>query len=130
VVVGSGCSAAQIVPSLLKEPYHVKSLTQIMRSPPWVMPRLDEPFGKEKYARYAPTVYHYVPFLGYIIRISIYLLVELIWATVFQMKNVKWRKAIEKSTLERTLKIVPKQYHELMTPDYPYTCKRRVFDSE
>jgi cation diffusion facilitator CzcD-associated flavoprotein CzcO len=130
VVVGSGCSAAQIVPSLLKEPYHVKSLTQIMRSPPWVMSRLDEPFGKEKYARYAPTVYHYAPFLGYIIRVSIYLLVELIWATVFQMKNVKWRKAIEKSTLERTLEIVPKRYHELMTPDYPYACKRRVFDSE
>jgi cation diffusion facilitator CzcD-associated flavoprotein CzcO len=130
VVVGSGCSAAQIVPSLLKDPYHIKSLTQIMRSPPWVMPRLDEPFGKEKYARYAPTVYRYAPFLGWLMRVSVYLLVELIWATVFQLRNVKWREAIEKSTLARTLESVPKQYHEMMTPDYPYACKRRVFDSE
>lgn len=31
VVIGTGCTAAQIVPSLLKEPYHIKSLTQILR---------------------------------------------------------------------------------------------------
>lgn len=46
ILVGSGCSAAQIVPALLKE--GVSSLTQIMRTPPWVEPRLEEPFGKEK----------------------------------------------------------------------------------
>jgi cation diffusion facilitator CzcD-associated flavoprotein CzcO len=130
VVLGTGCSAAQVVPSLLKEPYHIKSLTQIGRSAPWVMPRLSEPFGQEKYAKYAPVVYKWLPFLGYLNRILIYLLVEVIWSTVFQMKNHKWRKAIETQQLERMKGIVPDKYHKQMTPDYPYGCKRRVFDTE
>jgi cation diffusion facilitator CzcD-associated flavoprotein CzcO len=130
IVIGSGCSAAQIVPSLLKEPYNVKSLTEIMRSAPWVMPRLQEPFGQERYARWAPTIYYYFPVLGYLFRAFIFVLCELIWATVFQEKNVKWRQAIEKSTLQRTREIVPEKYHKLMTPNYSYACKRRVFDEE
>lgn len=47
VVVGTGCSAAQVVPSLFEEPYKARSVTQLMRTPPWVMPRLEEPLGKE-----------------------------------------------------------------------------------
>jgi cation diffusion facilitator CzcD-associated flavoprotein CzcO len=130
VILGTGCSAAQIVPSLLKEPYNVKSLTQIGRSAPWVMPRLSEPFGEEKYARYAPSVYKWFPFLGYLNRVLLYLLVEAIWSTVFQKKNQKWRAAVEKQQLDRMKDIVPEKYHHLMTPDYPYGCKRRVFDTE
>ncbi|KAI4699302.1 hypothetical protein J4E81_005196 [Alternaria sp. BMP 2799] len=130
VVLGTGCSAAQIVPSLLKEPYKVKTLTQIGRSAPWVMPRLSEPFGKENYAKYAPTVYKWLPFLGYMNRVLIYLLVEVIWSTVFQMKHKKWRAAIEKQQLAMMKEIVPEKYHDIMTPDYPYGCKRRVFDTE
>jgi cation diffusion facilitator CzcD-associated flavoprotein CzcO len=65
VMVGSGCSAAQIFPAFLKE--GVSSLTQIMRTTPWVEPRLKEPFGKESYARYAPYVFRYLPFLGTIV---------------------------------------------------------------
>jgi cation diffusion facilitator CzcD-associated flavoprotein CzcO len=57
VVVGSGCSAVQIVPSLLKEPYKLRSLTQILRTAPWVIPRLQEPSGQEIYAKYAPVVF-------------------------------------------------------------------------
>jgi hypothetical protein len=127
LVLGSGCSAAQIVPSLLKEPYNVKSLTQIGRSAPWVMPRLPEPFGK---AKYAPTVYKWFPFLGYLNRVLIYLLVEVIWSTVFQMKHAKWRAVVEQQQLDMMKSIAPKEYHHLLTPHYPYGCKRRVFDAE
>ncbi|KAF6219408.1 hypothetical protein HO133_005234 [Letharia lupina] len=129
VVVGSGCSAAQIVPSLFEEPFNVRSITQIMRTAPWVMPRLTEPFGKANYARYAPMVFRYFPFLGYLIRVSLYLLVEVIWLTVFQQKNAKWRAQIEASTLERMYSIIPKKFHTTMKPNHSYGCKRRVFDS-
>jgi cation diffusion facilitator CzcD-associated flavoprotein CzcO len=47
VVVGAGASAAQVVPYLLKEPYPVEFLTQAIRVAPWIMPRLEEPFGKQ-----------------------------------------------------------------------------------
>lgn len=43
VVFGTGCSSTQLVPRLLKEPYNAKSVTQIMRSPPWVMPKPPPP---------------------------------------------------------------------------------------
>jgi cation diffusion facilitator CzcD-associated flavoprotein CzcO len=130
VIIGSGCTAAQIVPSLLKEPYHVKSLTQIMRSAPWVMPRIEEPFGKEKYARYAPIVFRYFPILGFIFRAALYIFVECLFFTVFQAKNEKWRKSMERMMLDRIHELVPERYQRLMTPDYPYGCKRRVFDTE
>lgn len=35
IVMGTGCSAAQLVPRLPKTPYNAKSVTQLMRSPPW-----------------------------------------------------------------------------------------------
>lgn len=38
VVVGTGCSSAQLVPRLPNAPYNAKSVTQLMRSPPWVAP--------------------------------------------------------------------------------------------
>jgi cation diffusion facilitator CzcD-associated flavoprotein CzcO len=63
VVIGSGCSAAQIVPTLLQRD-EITSLTQIMRTPPWVEPRLEEPLGKELYSRYAPNLFRYMQPLG------------------------------------------------------------------
>jgi cation diffusion facilitator CzcD-associated flavoprotein CzcO len=130
IVIGAGSSAAQVVPSLLKEPYHVKSLTQIIRAAPWIMPRLEEPFGKEKFAKYAPTVLRYMPILGWIYRVMIHAIVELVWFMLLQEKHVKWRKLIAKSTLDRTYQLIPEKYHQMMTPDYTYGCKRRVFDCD
>ena len=129
VVVGAGCSAAQIVPSLFEKPYEARSVTQLMKTPPWVMPRLEEPFGKDAYARHAPAVFHWLPFLGYLFRVLLYILVEVIWFTLFQQENTRWRAKVEASTLARTYKLIPEKYHEMMTPAYSYGCKRRVFDS-
>ena len=92
------------------------------------MPRLPERFGKANYARYAPIIFRYFTILGYLIRVSLYLLVEVIWFTVFQQKIVKWRAKIEASTLERMHSIIPKKYQSIMTPNNSYGCKRRVFD--
>jgi hypothetical protein len=101
-----------------------------MRTPPWVEPRVEEPFGKEKYARYAPYVFHYLPFLGTIFRSTIFLFTELEWALVFQRKNVFLRSKAEKAALTHMRNKVPEIYHSMMTPNYSYGCKRRIFDSE
>jgi hypothetical protein len=53
------------------------------------MPRLPEPFGKAKFAKYAPTVLHYLPILGWLYRIMIHVLVELVFAMLLQKKHVK-----------------------------------------
>ena len=94
------------------------------------MPRIKEPFGKEAYARWAPIVIGRIPLLGWMLRISINLLAEVIWQALFSLKNVKWRSSVEGNLMNRMRSSIPENYHEIMTPDYPYGCKRRVFDDE
>jgi cation diffusion facilitator CzcD-associated flavoprotein CzcO len=43
VVLGTGCSSAQLVPRLVREPFNAKSVTQVMRSPPWVVAKAIPP---------------------------------------------------------------------------------------
>ncbi|KAL4864236.1 hypothetical protein BDV12DRAFT_176441 [Aspergillus spectabilis] len=127
VVVGSGCSAAQIVPALLQT--QIRSLTQIIRSAPWIVPRMEEPGGKELYAKWAPVVYR-LPFLGYIVRITICCLSELLWFTVFQRRNATLRHQAEAFSLAHVARLAPQKYHRMLTPAYQLGCKRRVYDNE
>jgi cation diffusion facilitator CzcD-associated flavoprotein CzcO len=60
VVIGTGCSAAQFVPRLTKV-YGAKSVTQLMRSPPWVVPRQEPPGGKKGWETWSPILSTYVP---------------------------------------------------------------------
>ena len=127
IVIGSGCSAAQIVPTLLQT--EVKTITQVMRTPPWVEPRRGEPFGKGTYARYAPKVFRLFPFTGYALRSIIYWFSEFLWSTVFQ-SNSRLRSKIENASLIHMRSKVPEKYQEIMKPDYHYGCKRSVFDND
>lgn len=64
VVIGTGCSAAQFVPRLRAEPYNVKSVTQVMRSPPWVVPRLEPALGfvsEENWDKWSPKLFSRIP---------------------------------------------------------------------
>jgi cation diffusion facilitator CzcD-associated flavoprotein CzcO len=130
LVIGSGCSAAQIVPSILNDTIvQVKSVTQILRTPPWVEPRIAEPGGKERYGRWAPKVFRYLPFLGWVVRGAIFLYTEFLWATVFQQKQSWMRRLAEKRSLAHMKGKAPEKYHAILTPRYSYGCKRRVFDN-
>ncbi|KAL4943059.1 hypothetical protein BDV06DRAFT_235010 [Aspergillus oleicola] len=104
VVVGAGCSAVQIVPTLLQSSA-IKSITQIMRTPPWVVPRLEEPGGQEAYAKWAPRVYGVIPFLGFFMQ---------------QAEAASWSHMV---------KLAPPRYHSVLRPSYPIGRKRRVVDS-
>lgn len=73
VVIGTGCSAAQFVPRLTKAPFHAKSVKQLMRSPPWVVPRVTPPFGNKKWEKYSPTVLSYIPGLAWLFRTLLFL---------------------------------------------------------
>ena len=73
VVVGTGCSAAQFVPRLPKPPYNAKSVTQVMRSPPWVMPRPEPPFGEEKWAERGPKLLSNFPIIAKLMRLVMFL---------------------------------------------------------
>ena len=130
IVVGTGCSAAQFVPRLTKE-HNAKSVTQIMRSPPWVVPRLEPPFGNEKWEEWSPTLFTRIPGLARVARTLFFLLSEHDFYTIFQNKphNHEAREKIEARLIAHLKKTVPEKYHEILTPNYGVGCKRRIFDA-
>lgn len=131
VVIGTGCSAAQFVPLLTKEPYNAKSITQIMRSPPWVVPKPQEPFGSENYRKYSPAVFSTVPGLAFLFRLICFASCEKDYYTIIDDNswNHKSRKKLEAQMVARMRAMVPEKYHEILTPDYSIGCKRRIFDA-
>ncbi|KAL8838053.1 MAG: hypothetical protein Q9170_002289 [Blastenia crenularia] len=130
IVIGTGCSAAQFVPRLTEEPYNAKSVTQIMRSPPWVVPRPEEPFGPENYRKYSPMVFSTVPGLAALFRFICFARGESDWFRLFDDNswNQKSRKKLESQMIARMKRMVPEKYHEILTPNYSIGCKRRIFD--
>ena len=131
VIVGTGCSSVQVVQALLHEPYNAKSVTQLMRTPPWCVPKLNEPGGKEAFARWGPTILGTFR-LGIILRFLIACNAELDWFKLFlnTEHSIKGRTKTERAMLARMRRKTPEKYHELLTPDYSIGCKRRIFDPE
>ena len=125
IVVGTGCSAAQFLPLLTKTPYNAKSVTQLMRSPPWVLPALHPPFGEEWWAKNSPMLLSRVPGLARLLRLMIFLASEYDFYKIFKdtPANAEARKKIEASALDTMKKTVPEEYHEILTPNYGVGCK-------
>jgi cation diffusion facilitator CzcD-associated flavoprotein CzcO len=129
VVVGTGCSAAQFVPQLTKK-YGAKSVTQLMRSPPWVVPKMVAPGGDQGWEKWSPWLNTHIPGFGKAIRYSIACMAEYDWR-LFGSEDYheKERNKVEVQLLAHMKKTVPKKYHEILTPDYGVGCKRRIFDA-
>ena len=130
VVVGTGCSSAQLVPRLTNAPYNAKSVTQLMRSPPWVVPSIPPPGGDESWERNSPWFMKNIPGLLQALRFSIFIKGESDFFNLFPATErvEKSRKQHEQKLLARMKKIVPEKYYEILTPNYGVGCKRRIFD--
>ncbi|KAF2030110.1 FAD/NAD(P)-binding domain-containing protein [Setomelanomma holmii] len=132
VVVGTGCSSAQLVPRLPKAPYNAKSVTQLMRSPPWVVPSTAAPGGDKWWEEHGPTLLKRIPGLKELLRFAIFAgaenqFLKLFPNTPYAEKN---RKIYEAKVLKHMRSLVPEKYHDIMTPDYGVGCKRRIFDKK
>ncbi|KAF2832951.1 FAD/NAD(P)-binding domain-containing protein [Ophiobolus disseminans] len=130
VVVGTGCSSAQLVPRLPNAPYNAKSVTQLMRSPPWVVPAHAAPGGDKWWEQNGPKILNSVPGLKELLRFAIFANSENLFLKIFPNtpSAEKNRKIYEEQTLQHMRKLVPEKYHEILTPDYGIGCKRRIFD--
>ena len=130
VVVGTGCSAAQFMSALTEHPYNVKSITQVMRSPPWVIPKMPPPGGEENWENWSPFFFERIPGLARVFRTLLYIFGEKDWYSIFQDTpgNQRNREKLEANLLENMRNKVPEKYHEILTPDYAVACKRRIFD--
>ena len=129
ILVGTGCSSCQVAQSLL-ENHDVKSITQLMRSPPWLDAKVPEPNHSVRYPTDTMDALVKYPLLGPLFRYTACFGAEWQWFNLFleKEKNIKTRQQYQERLLHRMKKLAPKEYHEILTPDYPVGCKRRVFD--
>ncbi|KAJ5963396.1 uncharacterized protein N7479_003272 [Penicillium vulpinum] len=130
IMVGSGCSAAQVVPELAKPEANVRSITQLMRTPPWVQPDVIPPEYLPMYEKWGPKLMTYVPGLSSFVRRTSFFLIEKTFYDIFTDNawSRRTRPRIEKKFLDHMRQIAPKEYHEILTPNYGIGCKRRIID--
>jgi len=128
VVVGTGCSAAQFVPTLPNE-YGAKSVTQIMRSPPWVVPRPQPLGGEESWAEWGPWLNNNIPGFRAGLRFMIFAGAEYDWRLFGTGEfSKKERAKLEADLIAHMKKTVPQKYWEILTPNYGVGCKSTIFN--
>ncbi|RMZ77538.1 hypothetical protein DV737_g4336, partial [Chaetothyriales sp. CBS 132003] len=129
IVVGTGCSAGQVVPQLIKPEYGARHVTQLLRSPPWAVPVFSEESTKS-WKTWMPWLCTNIPGFQNTFRKFFFTLVELEWLTLFKPGQASRQRRQKKGEelLAYMRKAVPEEYHEIMTPNYEVFCKRRVID--
>lgn len=130
IMVGSGCSAAQVLPELAKPEAGVRSITQLMRTPPWVMNNPLPPESVATFEQWFPRLMTYVPGLAALFRLYLFLDLEMDFLKHFT--DFSWSERARKKKETRLLKYMqataPEKYHEILRPNYSIGCKRRVMD--
>ncbi|RJE25526.1 monooxygenase [Aspergillus sclerotialis] len=132
VVIGAGCSAAQVIPELIKPEFNVKSVTQLMRTPPWVQPNLMEPSELRLWEKYSPMLFSNIPGAARIARSVLFFMLELSFFRMFKNGGIfnRLRSSTEKLFLDNMRCLAPAKYHEILTPNYSLGCKRRIIDND
>lgn len=122
VVIGNGCTAAQIVPSIVDK---VKSLTQIVRSKHWILPPIDM-----VYAESLKKVFSYLPGVMMIQRLLVFLIAEIeLKAVPMTTSAAKFRQKRRARAEQYMRSTAPAKYHDLLIPGFEIGCKRRIYDS-
>ncbi|KAJ5902026.1 hypothetical protein N7495_002554 [Penicillium taxi] len=120
-VIGNGASAIQLVPAIFEQ---VKSVTQFMKTPHHIVHGSNYSISPEW-----RDIFRQIPILLYLIRLSLFLYMELTWL-VFQNNQLGrvTRASIEKQSRQYVQETAPEHYWNLLIPTYKFGCKRRVFD--
>ncbi|KAG5417593.1 hypothetical protein I9W82_005229 [Candida metapsilosis] len=125
VVVGNGCSAVQVVPSLLNDPqYNAGSVTQVFRSKHYIMPPVP-PFLLK--------LYHFMSF-------HFYGLMLVRWFLIF-ISEIRFplfkgdgffarffRSKLTERSVEYIHSTAPKEYWDMLIPNFKVGCKRMILD--
>lgn len=117
-VIGTGASAIQIVPDIVDD---VAELQLYQRTPPWVVPRPNEPFPRWLKAAFAT-----VPGLRLAVRSGIYWWLEgLGYAMTKRPSLLRVVDAVGKWNIRRH--VADKDLRRRLTPSYRSGCKRILY---
>jgi cyclohexanone monooxygenase len=120
-VLGTGSTAAQLVPELVKV---AKSVYSIQRSPTWIFPKPDR-----EYTEREKWVFAHVPFSKKIHRLRMWLRSESNISVIEHGSDKTHEfKALAQRLLENT--VADLELRDRLTPDTPLGCKRLVFSSD
>ncbi|KAJ4201499.1 hypothetical protein NW767_006587 [Fusarium falciforme] len=122
VVFGNGCTAAQIVPSIVGKTKH---LTQVIRAKHWILPPID---GVQTDAM--RKMFKYIPGSMALQRFLVFLAAENELRGFPMTKSAaKFRQNRRKQAEQYMRHTAPAKYHDMLIPDFEVGCKRRIFDS-
>lgn len=124
VVLGNGCSATQIVPSIAKT---AKSVTQIVRAKHWYAPSPDDPFANPV----VKWLERSVPGFINVQRTLFSLLLDIHFIQAWNREGKAARDRFAKNSELYIRTVAPERYHHLLVPtqeELQVACKRRVFD--
>jgi cation diffusion facilitator CzcD-associated flavoprotein CzcO len=122
-VIGNGCSAAQVVPSIASKVAFVK---QYARSGQWYHARPNHQFTSSEKA-----MFRWLPLWQRLLRLQIFLKADEETTTYFPSpEGVKARAAAEEESKRYIKSRTPKKYWDSIIPTFPLGCKRRIFDPD
>ena len=111
-VIGNGCSAAQVVPTVVKDAAFVK---QYARSPQWYHERPNRNFTKSE-----TWAFRYVPLWQRWKRLQLFLENDDLVSTYMPgAKASTKRAAVEEHAKKYIYSRAPKKYHHFLIPDFP-----------
>jgi cation diffusion facilitator CzcD-associated flavoprotein CzcO len=119
-VIGTGASAAQIVPELAKE---AREVHVFQRTPQWILPRSDKPFSEEQKRRFAHN-----PIAIRRHRREIYWTFENAIAFRHGDEVAEQLTTLALSHIDH--RIQDDELRAKLTPDYPFGCKRTLVCSD
>ncbi|TCD60400.1 hypothetical protein EIP91_010226 [Steccherinum ochraceum] len=128
-VIGNGCSAIQLVPFLSEDP--TTHVTSFCRTPSWLLPNMAAPISG-----FWRAIFRYIPFAMRLQRWAIfsqftsYEQHETIYALLVRgPPSAFGRRLIMKILRKYIQATAPAEYHERLTPKYPFGCKRFIIDA-
>ena len=120
-VLGTGSTAAQLIPELAKVAEKVYS---VQRSPTWILPKPDR-----RYSRRERWIFEHIPLAKKLYRTRLWLRSEAN-ISVIEHGSEKTQEftTVAQRLLENT--VPDEELRRRLTPDHPVGCKRLVFSSD
>lgn len=122
IVVGNGCSAAQVIPALMSD-LDVKSVTQVLKSKHWIVP----PHPKIAYTLYKALSRTRIGliFVRWAIAVVAEMKYPLYQGNGLLARLMRWFFTRQS---KKYIMLAPNKYHDLLMPDYKIGCKRLIYD--
>ncbi|EMD34222.1 hypothetical protein CERSUDRAFT_117119 [Gelatoporia subvermispora B] len=120
-VIGNGCSGAQLIPEIVKEPGI--NVVNFCRTPSWFIYR-----SRWAYSDWHKWVFAHVPLAMRAYRAYLMWQLERNWP-LYESAGSKQREVAEESLKGFIRSVTPAKHHDKLMPNYPMACKRLVIDT-